>query len=141
MTTALAVPEKGLIDQVFELALAVPSVDESVREEMESLRAARRTLLPVEAVAAAKMDEQISSLASTLRRSTYAEPQLPLEPLGWRWKNGLPKMALLDIGRSATFTITASRKMRSQGGTVSFGIEPNLPSPWRRRTVTWVSSP
>lgn len=109
MSTAIAVPDKGMVEQAFELALPVPSVGDSFHEELEGLIEARKTLLPVEAGATFRLTAKIDEMRTELRRSSYAEPQLPLDPLGWRWKNGLPKLVLLAVGSGPVFSIHASR--------------------------------
>lgn len=122
MTTALAVRDQSVIEQAFALALPSPQVEGAI-EELESLSQAYRTLLPVEETSKNKLEQRINELRQTVTRAEFPEDLLPMEPLSWRWKNGLPKMALLTIGYGATFTISAGRS----GSRLSSGVTPDLP--------------
>lgn len=120
MSTALVVPEKSTIERAYELAITAPIAD-GTKEELEAIRAAMNSLLPVEELAMKRLRTRGEELAVALRRSQVEFPMMPMEPLGWRWKNGLPQLALLRVSDGPTFSIAAS--MGS-----SWWMQPDLPS-------------
>lgn len=123
MSTQLTV-RKSLIDKAFALTVASPKI-EGVQEELNALRGTRDTLLPVEERARLKITERIDELHQTLVRGGFTEPMMPMEPLTWRWKSGLPKLALLSLAGSS-FNITAQRNNANRLG---WTINPRLPEP------------
>lgn len=109
MNTELAIPEKSLIEHAFDLALPSPTVEQSSVDRLDDLIRARKSLLPVEDVSRKKLSGTIEQLDSEIRRSNYSEPLMPLDPLSWRWKNGLPKLAILPLDQGGVFSIVAKR--------------------------------
>lgn len=118
------VPTRTTIDEVIDLG-QTHRAGKGLEEEQESLRKARSVMLPVEKKAADKLDKRLSELKTLLQqKEMHGQTHLPLDPLKWRWPNGLPKLAPVPLS-SPMFTISASR---SRNGTFGTAIGEYLPA-------------